>query len=353
MATVVLVAVMLAGIVALTPLADRWRVPYPVLLTMFGLLVPLVPGVPALRIEPEMILPLVLPPLLFAATQKATARDFRENARPILVLAVGLTTVTAAVVAVVAHADGSGVGTGLRARGGGVAARPGGRDGRGAAAASAGPSGHRPRGRGDVQRRDRPGALQGGRRRRRGRWAVGGVARGVVGARGGGGGRRGPGRRDAGPDRDRPAAPARTRDDDHAGPPVRRVPARRPPAGLGRARGAGDGSVHAVVQPLGADLRRVAAGPGGVAVRRLHHHEPGVRVHRLRADGGAGELAAGRAHDRPRRRRGGHADRGALRLAVPAGGHLAGAPPSSSAGSHAGGRARDRGHRVGRACAAW
>ena len=106
MATLVLVAAMLAGIVALTPLADRWRVPYPVLLTMFGLVLPLVPGVPALRIQPEMILPLVLPPLLFAATQKATARDFRENARPILVLAVGLTTVTAAVVAVVAHAMG-------------------------------------------------------------------------------------------------------------------------------------------------------------------------------------------------------------------------------------------------------
>ncbi len=106
MATLVLVAAMLAGIVALTPLADRWRVPYPVLLTMFGLVLPLVPGVPALRIQPEMILPLVLPPLLFAATQKATARDFRENARPILVLAIGLTTVTAAVVAVVAHAMG-------------------------------------------------------------------------------------------------------------------------------------------------------------------------------------------------------------------------------------------------------
>jgi CPA1 family monovalent cation:H+ antiporter len=108
--TVLLVAALLAGIVVLTPLADRWRVPYPVLLTMFGLLVPLVPGVPALRIEPDLILPVVLPPLLFAATQRATARDFRENARPILVLAVGLTTVTAGIVAVVAHAMGLGWG---------------------------------------------------------------------------------------------------------------------------------------------------------------------------------------------------------------------------------------------------
>ena len=103
MTEVLLVAALLGGIVVLTPLAERWRVPLPVLLTIFGLLVPLVPGVPSLRVEPELILPVVLPPLLFAATQRATARDFRENARPILVLAVGLTTVTAGVVAVVAH----------------------------------------------------------------------------------------------------------------------------------------------------------------------------------------------------------------------------------------------------------
>ncbi|MCV2396287.1 Na+/H+ antiporter [Actinotalea sp. M2MS4P-6] len=103
MTEVLLLGALLAGIVVLTPLADRWRVPFPVLLTIFGLLVPLVPGVPSLRIEPELILPVVLPPLLFAATQRATARDFRENARPILVLAVGLTTVTAVAAAVVAH----------------------------------------------------------------------------------------------------------------------------------------------------------------------------------------------------------------------------------------------------------
>ncbi|NKY38070.1 Na+/H+ antiporter [Cellulomonas septica] len=102
----VVVAVLLAGVVALTPLADRLRVPLPVLLTVFGLLVPLVPAVPSPRIEPDVILPLVLPPLLFAATQRATARDFRQNVRPIAFLAVGLTVVTAAVVALVAHAAG-------------------------------------------------------------------------------------------------------------------------------------------------------------------------------------------------------------------------------------------------------
>lgn len=110
MSPVVLIALLVGGIVVLTPLADRLRIPFPVLLTLFGLAVPLIPAVPHLSIEPDLILPLVLPPLLFAATQRATAREFRENARPILLLAVGLTVASAGAVAVLAHAAGLGWG---------------------------------------------------------------------------------------------------------------------------------------------------------------------------------------------------------------------------------------------------
>ncbi len=99
MSSVVLWAVLLTGVVVLTPLADRLRVPLPVLLTVFGLVMPLVPGVPPLTIEPSIILPVVLPPLLFAATQRATANEFRQDARPILLLAVGLTVASTAAVA--------------------------------------------------------------------------------------------------------------------------------------------------------------------------------------------------------------------------------------------------------------
>jgi Na+/H+ antiporter len=106
MPTVLLWAVMLAGIVVLTPLAPRVRVPLPVLLTVFGLALPLLPSAPRLSIDPALILPAVLPPLLFAATQRSTAHEFRESARPILLLAVGLTVATAAVVAAVAHQAG-------------------------------------------------------------------------------------------------------------------------------------------------------------------------------------------------------------------------------------------------------
>ncbi|HZW43180.1 MAG TPA: Na+/H+ antiporter [Dermatophilaceae bacterium] len=106
MATLLLWAALLAGIVILTPLADRLRIPLPVLLTVYGLALPLLPFTPALRLDPAIILPVVLPPLLFAATQRSTTNEFRQNARPILLLAVGLTVATAASVAWAVHLAG-------------------------------------------------------------------------------------------------------------------------------------------------------------------------------------------------------------------------------------------------------
>ena len=89
-----------------TPVSDRLSVPQPVLLTVFGLGVALVPGVAQPSLNPDLILPVLLPPLLFAASQRTTVGEFRESARPILLLAVGLTVATTGVVAVVAHAGG-------------------------------------------------------------------------------------------------------------------------------------------------------------------------------------------------------------------------------------------------------
>src|SRR3954468_13017343 len=100
---VVLMGLLVLGVVVLTPVADRVGVPQPVLLTVYGIILGFVPGVPSPDLPPELILPLVLPPLLFAATQATSARELRAAARPILTLAVGLTIGTAALVTVVAH----------------------------------------------------------------------------------------------------------------------------------------------------------------------------------------------------------------------------------------------------------
>jgi CPA1 family monovalent cation:H+ antiporter len=101
-----LLGLLVLGVVVLTPLADRVGVPQPILLTLYGLVLGLIPGVPAPALRPDLILPLVLPPLLFAATQSTSGKELREAVRPILGLAVGLTLVSIAAVAVVGHAFG-------------------------------------------------------------------------------------------------------------------------------------------------------------------------------------------------------------------------------------------------------
>lgn len=95
-------ALLLAAIV-MVPVGDRVGLPSPVLMTIFGGVLALVPQVPNLRIAPELILPLLLPPLLYAAVQRTSWRQFASNWRPIFLLAVALVFVTTAAVAYVAH----------------------------------------------------------------------------------------------------------------------------------------------------------------------------------------------------------------------------------------------------------
>jgi Na+/H+ antiporter len=88
----------------LAPVADRFGVPYPVALLMFGLALAFIPGLPVPSVDPELILPLVLPPLLFAAARRTSWREFLDNRRAIGLLAVALVGVTAFAVGAVLHA---------------------------------------------------------------------------------------------------------------------------------------------------------------------------------------------------------------------------------------------------------
>jgi CPA1 family monovalent cation:H+ antiporter len=74
------------------------------MLVLAGLLVSSVPGLPAPRLDPELVFLVFLPPVLWSAAFFASLRDFRANARPITLLAVGLVFVTALLVAWCARA---------------------------------------------------------------------------------------------------------------------------------------------------------------------------------------------------------------------------------------------------------
>jgi monovalent cation/hydrogen antiporter len=99
-ALVVLTAVM----VALVLLARRLQQPFPIVLVIGGLLLGFVPDVSPVHLRSEDVFLIFLPPLLFMSAFTTSWRDFTENLRPILRLAVGLVLVTAGGVALVAHA---------------------------------------------------------------------------------------------------------------------------------------------------------------------------------------------------------------------------------------------------------
>jgi monovalent cation/hydrogen antiporter len=79
--------------------ANRLRIPPPSLLVLAGLVVGLLPGVPAVRVSPDVVSFVVLPPLLWAATDDLPWRDLRAVWRPVVVLAVGLVLASAGAVA--------------------------------------------------------------------------------------------------------------------------------------------------------------------------------------------------------------------------------------------------------------
>jgi CPA1 family monovalent cation:H+ antiporter len=98
-----LICVVLLLVAALDIAARKINLPYPVLMVVCGLAFGWVPRLPAVTFPPELVLPILLPPLLFPAAFLTSWHDFRTNLRPILLLAVPLVLVTMTTVAWVAH----------------------------------------------------------------------------------------------------------------------------------------------------------------------------------------------------------------------------------------------------------
>src|SRR3954447_25254979 len=90
-------------VAAVSVLAERAQFPSPILMLLAGGLLAFVPGVPAIRLDPDVVLLLLLPPLLYSGGVGMSWRGFRSNLRPILMLAIGCVLFTASAVAAVAH----------------------------------------------------------------------------------------------------------------------------------------------------------------------------------------------------------------------------------------------------------
>src|SRR3954453_8245453 len=99
----ILIAGLLVAVAGLSALARRLSVPYPIVLVVGGALVGFVPGMPEVKLDPEVVLVVFLPPLLYVAAIFANFNDLRANLRGLTLTTVGLVLVTMCAVAVVAH----------------------------------------------------------------------------------------------------------------------------------------------------------------------------------------------------------------------------------------------------------
>jgi Na+/H+ antiporter len=98
-----LIAGLLVAVAGLSALARLLSIPYPIVLVVGGALVGFIPGLPTIALDPEVVLVVFLPPLLYAAAFFADITDLRRNLRALSLSSVGLVLVTMAAVAVVAH----------------------------------------------------------------------------------------------------------------------------------------------------------------------------------------------------------------------------------------------------------
>jgi monovalent cation/hydrogen antiporter len=77
-------------VAGLTTLAQRFKIPYPIVLFIGGVVLSLLPHLPEIALNPDVVFLVVLPPLLFVGGFNTSWRDFHHNIVSILMLAFGL-----------------------------------------------------------------------------------------------------------------------------------------------------------------------------------------------------------------------------------------------------------------------
>ncbi|HUD49393.1 MAG TPA: Na+/H+ antiporter [Candidatus Baltobacteraceae bacterium] len=101
--TIELLLGLVLAVAGLALLARKLQIAYPIPLVIGGLLLGFFPGLPVLRLDPDLVFILFLPPLLYTAAFFTPWRDFHANIAPILRLAIGLVLFSTVAVAWFAH----------------------------------------------------------------------------------------------------------------------------------------------------------------------------------------------------------------------------------------------------------
>src|SRR5215813_11137863 len=85
---------LLLFVVVFGELSKKLKTPYPIVMVLGGLLLSLVPRIPQINLNPDVVFFVILPPLLYSAAWQTSWREFTYNLISILFLAFGLVTFT-------------------------------------------------------------------------------------------------------------------------------------------------------------------------------------------------------------------------------------------------------------------
>ena len=99
----IVLAALFVSVAGLNTLARWLSIPYPIPLVLGGLALGLVPGLPEIELDPDLVLVIFLPPLLYAAAFFSDLRALRDGVRAISLAAIGLVLLTTGAVAVIGH----------------------------------------------------------------------------------------------------------------------------------------------------------------------------------------------------------------------------------------------------------
>lgn len=97
------ILVIMALMIGISGLAGKIKIPVPMLLLIAGIMIGFVPAMPEIEINPEIIMLLFLPPLLYDAAFNISFQQFKTNMNTIGTLAIGLVFLTTAGIAVIAY----------------------------------------------------------------------------------------------------------------------------------------------------------------------------------------------------------------------------------------------------------
>jgi NhaP-type Na+/H+ or K+/H+ antiporter len=101
--TIQILVLLLIVIAAVAVVAARLKIPPAILLVLTGVILALIPGLPTVKLAPEFVLLIVLPPIIYSSAVAMSWREFKFNLRPISLLAVGCVLFTTTAAAAVTH----------------------------------------------------------------------------------------------------------------------------------------------------------------------------------------------------------------------------------------------------------